>query len=148
MGSRAPGDQHEVLTAGGPKEQFDRTLGLPRLEERTGQIHGCLGRVEALVEICAEVEGLVRRGERERHVPCVQRCRGAAKEGPYQRMRVAEQACPLDATVEQFAGFGELSAQAPEAAQGRGQCEQELALAGRARHVDELELGQRDASSP
>src|SRR5438094_1323590 len=101
MGSRAPGDQHQVLAAGGPKEQLRRTLRLPGLEECTGQIHGRLGRVEALVEIWVQVEGLLRRGERELHVPRVQRCRGAAEEGPDQSVRVAQQARRLDATLEQ-----------------------------------------------
>src|SRR5438105_11166856 len=117
MGSRAPGDQQQVVAAGGAKEQLHRTLGLPRLEECTGQIHGCLGRAEALVEICAEVEGLVRSGERELYIPRVQRCRGAAKEGPYQGVRVAQQARRLDATVEQVPGLRELAAHAPAPAQ-------------------------------
>src|SRR5439155_15256744 len=92
------------------------------------------GRVEALVEICVEVEGFLRRGERELHVPDVQRCGGAAKEGPDQGVRVAQQTRRLDATVEQLPGLGELAAQAPEPAQGRDQNEQEFALAGRPRH--------------
>src|SRR5207237_809521 len=113
MGSRATGDQHQVLAAGGTNEQLHRTLRFSGLEKCTGEIHGCLGRVEALVEICVEVEGFLRRGERELHVPDVQRCGGAAKEGPDQGVRVAQQTRRLDATVEQLPGGGELAAQGP-----------------------------------
>ena len=43
MRSRATGDENQLLASSGTNEQVDRTLRFPRLEQRTGQVDGCLG---------------------------------------------------------------------------------------------------------
>ena len=75
--------------------------------------------METLVEICAEVDGLLRGRERQGNVASMERRRRTAAETPYQGVRVAEQARCLDATVEQLPRLGQLAAHAPEPAQGQ-----------------------------
>src|SRR6266550_7649389 len=91
--------------------------------------------MEALVEICAELDGLLGGRERQGKVAGMERrCRTAA-EAPHQSVRVAEQSRRLDATVEQLPRLGQLAAHAPESAQGQDEHEKELApLSGSACH--------------
>jgi len=83
MGPRATGDEHQLLASRGTKTQLDRTLRFSRLEKCTSQIHRCLGRVKALVEIPAQVDGLLSRRERKLDVARVERCSGGPRRGPW-----------------------------------------------------------------
>src|SRR5438874_11240501 len=91
--------------------------------------------MEALVEICAEVDGFLCCRERQGNVAGMERSCRTAAEAPHQGVRVAEQPRCLDAAVEELAGLGQLAAQAPKPAQSQDQHEKELAsLSGRAGH--------------
>ena len=88
--------------------------------------------MEAAVGILAQIGAFLGGGKRELHVAHPERGGRAAHEGPDERVRVAQQAGGLDASVEQLSGLGQLAALAPDSAQRRNQEEEELALAGSA----------------
>ena len=83
--------------------------------------------MEPLVEICAEVDGLLRGRKRQGNVAGMERRRRPAAEAPHQCVGVLEQACCFDATVEELPGLGQLAAHAPKAAESQDEYQEELA---------------------